>query len=1028
MRTLPRGALVAALILPFCWAARAGETGALDALERQFLELPPDVRRLTGPLFWLHGDESRERLEEYVAKVAEGGNGCFTAESRPHQDWLGEGWYRDLAVCLEAARRHDLFMWIFDEKWWPSGEVGGEVPERYGSKLLVAETADVSGPTLFTASGYAGPRFIGAIAARVVEGVLDGATLVDLAPSIQDGALRFDAPPGAWRVLKFTWTNVPGDRLLVDGASQDCVDWYIRTVYQPHYDRFSADFGKTIRGFFYDEPETHGDFGSEVLAVLAERGVDWKMALAAWTATLAGEEQAAARYQYQDALAEAWGRTLYGGLTRWCHEHGVLSIGHFLEHDWEYLHPRLCAGNMFQLQKHSDMGAIDAVFRQFAPGTRDAGLWQTPKLGSSISHAYGKADDVAMVEIFGARGQDVGYPEMKWWADRMFACGVNFMIPHSFNPRAPYDDDCPPYFYNGGFEPRWPLYRVFADYCCRLSLMLTGGRHVCPVAFLFLGGSRHVGASIPPEDLTTALQDALYDCDWIPYEVFERDTEISGPELLLRQESCRVLVVPPVEVIPHATLARAKEFFEEGGVVLGYGFLPAKSATIGRSGAEIAALREAIWGEAAAPGFKVCKTSAAGGRSYLLPEKPTAEEVRAVLADGAGIRPGLEVVEGGTDGWVHALHRVKASRDVFFVTNQDHEGAARELRLRAHAAGVPECWDAMRGEIRAVPYERSGEDVELNLTLEPSESVLLVFSPEERALPPRAQAEPGAVLATLPIVRLSVPPEPAPRLEELAGLRMFEDCPWVWHPEGDPAASAPPGQRFFRARLDLPADRTPLKAVFLGTADNDFTLFVNGEQAGKGDGSDLGWRNPVEIDVMQLLVPGGNQFAIAARNAGRDPNPAGLMGLLVVEFDAGEALVARVDGAWRACDEEQGGWTGLEFDDAAWPQAREIARFGAGPWGCLGADRLTLSPCVADPFTGSVEIPADRLAGARVDLEMNGLAPEAAARVTVNGCYAGGFIGAPFRLDVTPHLVAGQNTVRIEPFAPHAAWLVFRAR
>jgi hypothetical protein len=46
--------------------------------------------------------------------------------------------------------------------------------------------------------------------------------------------------------------------------------------------------------------------------------------------------------------------------------------------------------------------------------TRDAPCWQTPKLGSSISHAYGKPEDVAMVEIFGARGQDLTYPEMKW--------------------------------------------------------------------------------------------------------------------------------------------------------------------------------------------------------------------------------------------------------------------------------------------------------------------------------------------------------------------------------------------------------------------------------------------------------------------------------------------------------------------------------------------------------------------------------------------------------------------------------------
>ena len=91
---------------------------------------------------------------------------------------------------------------------------------------------------------------------------------------------------------------------------------------------------------------------------------------------------------------------------------------------------------MMQLQKYSDMGAIDAVFKQFVPGKKDHSTYQTPKLGSSISHAYGKADDLTMVEIFGARGQDLSYPEMKWWTDLMQVAGVNFLIPHSFNPRA----------------------------------------------------------------------------------------------------------------------------------------------------------------------------------------------------------------------------------------------------------------------------------------------------------------------------------------------------------------------------------------------------------------------------------------------------------------------------------------------------------------------------------------------------------------------------------------------------------------
>ena len=208
---------------------------------------------------------------------------------------------------------------------------------------------------------------------------------------------------------------------------------------------------------------------------------------------------------------------------------------------------------------------------------------QTPKLGRSISHAYGKADDLAMVEIFGARGQDLTYAEMKWWTDHMHVSGINFHIPHAFNPRSPYDRDCPPYFYNSGYEPRWPLYRVYADYTSRLSLLLTGGRHVCPVALLYLGNSYHVGRATPPEEMTTALQDALFDCDWIPYEVFEHGMTIAADQLQLREERYRVLVVPAAEVIPYAVLAKAQAFFESGGIVIGYGMLPSTSATLGKT-------------------------------------------------------------------------------------------------------------------------------------------------------------------------------------------------------------------------------------------------------------------------------------------------------------------------------------------------------------------------------------------------------------------------------------------------------------
>ena len=65
-----------------------------------------------------------------------------------------------------------------------------------------------------------------------------------------------------------------------------------------------------------------------------------------------------------EALAEAWGRVMSGGMSTWCHDHAVVSIGHFMEHGKLYLNPDFCAGDMMRLQKYSDMGGIDLVVRQ----------------------------------------------------------------------------------------------------------------------------------------------------------------------------------------------------------------------------------------------------------------------------------------------------------------------------------------------------------------------------------------------------------------------------------------------------------------------------------------------------------------------------------------------------------------------------------------------------------------------------------------------------------------------------------------
>jgi alpha-L-rhamnosidase len=169
----------------------------------------------------------------------------------------------------------------------------------------------------------------------------------------------------------------------------------------------------------------------------------------------------------------------------------------------------------------------------------------------------------------------------------------------------------------------------------------------------------------------------------------------------------------------------------------------------------------------------------------------------------------------------------------------------------------------------------------------------------------------------------------------------FDGSDWIWFPELDPAGNAPAGTRYFRATFDVPEARRVTRARMLLTADDQFSLHVNGERRAETPEGALWWDAQL-VDVTSAIHPGRNVVGIAATNRlnnGRQ-SPAGAIGRLVVEFDSGEALVIPTDAAWRSSAEEHAGWTEENFDDSAWTNAHEVAPFGQGPWTCCGGVRM----------------------------------------------------------------------------------------
>ena len=87
------------------------------------------------PFFWQHG-ESKELLEEGMEKIHASGIGAVCVESRPHPEFLGEKWWRDMDVIMAKAKKLGMRVWVLDDAHFPSGYCNGKVAET------IAESTD----------------------------------------------------------------------------------------------------------------------------------------------------------------------------------------------------------------------------------------------------------------------------------------------------------------------------------------------------------------------------------------------------------------------------------------------------------------------------------------------------------------------------------------------------------------------------------------------------------------------------------------------------------------------------------------------------------------------------------------------------------------------------------------------------------------------------------------------------------------------------------------------------------------------
>ncbi|MER5407189.1 family 78 glycoside hydrolase catalytic domain [Streptomyces sp. NPDC002769] len=185
----------------------------------------------------------------------------------------------------------------------------------------------------------------------------------------------------------------------------------------------------------------------------------------------------------------------------------------------------------------------------------------------------------------------------------------------------------------------------------------------------------------------------------------------------------------------------------------------------------------------------------------------------------------------------------------------------------------------------------------------------------------------------------------------------LDDAHWIWYPEGNPSDSAPAGTRYLRRSFDLPAGARISTAETQLTADDRFTLFVNGAEVTSSARVADSWRTASVIDIAPYLHTGTNVLAVEATNT--DQGPAGVLGSLHFE-GAGAPADLVTDSSWKTSNSADDGWEQPGYDDAAWPNAVETAVYGSGPWGRSVSAPPPPETLLRDEFTAGKPIASAR--------------------------------------------------------------------
>jgi hypothetical protein len=464
------------LVFQGCRAKVTGDRVA--EVQEAFADPPAEYR--TAPL-WVWNDRmTKEEIDTQLADFKAHGIGGVFIHPRPGliTPYLSEEWFDLCRHAVDVGKGLGMKVWIYDENSYPSGFAGGHVP---------AEMPDSIGLGLRLTKVSALPGTFREKPLVVLRKTASG--FEDVTASALQAGAGAESSPGEYYIFdvqKAAPTPWFAGFTYVDLMRRDVTEKFLDITLNAYKRAIGAEFGQTVPGSFQDEANIGPVTGKDVVNFtpqIFERfqrkwGYDLRLQLPALFEET-GDWRTVRHDFYATTLElfiEGWAKPY----SDYCAANNLRLTGHYLEHEWPGPNS---TSDYLAIDAYPHMPGIDCLMNRWGTGPHDQfGNARPPKEIRSAANQLGRPRTLS--ETYGAGGWDLRFFDQKRIADWELALGVNFIDQHLayVTIMGARKRDHPQSF--SYHEPWWPAYRVLGDYLGRLSAAMSLGRQVNRVLVL----------------------------------------------------------------------------------------------------------------------------------------------------------------------------------------------------------------------------------------------------------------------------------------------------------------------------------------------------------------------------------------------------------------------------------------------------------------------------------------------------------------------------------------------------------------